>query len=262
VKCPQCAHEQSSAVECEHCGIIFSKWKPHEAKPEPVAEPPRDDLPPPLEAIFGDLNVLRLLETPLGTLAMMTGWPVAREFDVVDPVGRQRGSVAQAGRGAIPLTGQAIAAPWLRLRFGVFSYPSQQLAATFWRKGYLAFSEMFVDGARGERLGSVKRRFSLIRRYYDLRDASGQIFATVAGSLMSRGMFSIVDRAGQQHGEISKNWAGYTQEVAEARRFKLDFMNHHWTLAQRAVILAAAVSIDFDVFEHREDKIGIVALGD
>jgi hypothetical protein len=35
--------------------------------------------------------------------------------------------------------------------------------------------------------------------------------------------------------------------VTEARRFKIDFMNHHWTLAQR---------------EDRQTKIGSVALAD
>src|SRR5205085_10579887 len=113
MKCPQCGHEQAPAIECEHCGIIFSKWKPHET------EAP-SDLPSPLEAIFGDLNVLRLLESPKGILSMITGWTVAREFDIVDPVGRQRGTAAQENR--------VIFAP---RRFAVFSYPSQQLALTF-----------------------------------------------------------------------------------------------------------------------------------
>lgn len=253
MKCPQCAHEQTAAVECERCGIVFSKWKP------PAAEGPRDELQAPLEALFGELNVLRLLESPRGMLSMLTGWPVAREFDIVDSVGRQRGSAAQEGRAVM---GQHFAPSWLRMRFAVFSYPSQQLALTFHRTGWIAFAETIVEGARGERLGSVKRPFSIIRRKYELRDAAGRTFATAIGSLMDRNSFPIVDGAGQQRGEIARKWAGYGQEVNEARRFKLDFMNHHWTVAQRAVILAAAVCIDFDVFERRQDKTGIIALGD
>jgi hypothetical protein len=256
MKCPQCAHEQSSTVECERCGIIFSKWKP------PDAAPPRDDLPSPLEALFGDLNVLRLAESPRGLLSVVTGWEVAKEFDVVDSVGRQRGSAAQQGRGIIPALGQNFVPSWVRLRFGVFSYPSQQLALTLYRAGLWVFSEMIVEGASGERLGSVQRRFSIFRRRYDLRDRSGQTFATVAGSLMTRWSFPIFDRSGQQRGEIAKKWAGMGQELAEAQRFKIDFMNHHWTLAQRAVILAAALTIDFDAFENRTGRTGIVALGD
>jgi hypothetical protein len=174
MQCPHCAHEQSSTVECEQCGIIFGKWKPHEA------EAPRDDLPSPIEALFGDSNVLRLLENPRGLLSILTGWQVAKEFDIVDSVGRQRGSAAQQGVGGnfFPL--------WVSLRFAVFSYPSQQLALTLSRPGLWVFSEMIVEGERGERIGSVQRRFSIIRRRYDLRDAAGRTFATIAGSLTRR----------------------------------------------------------------------------
>ena len=40
----------------------------------------------------------------------------------------------------------------------------------------------------------------------------------------------------------------------EAQRFKIDFMNHDWPLAQRAVILATALTIDFDSFESRGER--------
>jgi len=246
MQCPHCGHEQSSIVECEQCGVIFSKWKPHEAPP-----PREEGLPSPLEAIFGDSNVLRLLESPKGLLAAITDWPVAREFDIVDSVGRQRGSAAQEA-----------AVMNAARRFAVFSYPAQQLAFTLYRK-FGFFSEAIVQGARGEPLGVVKQRFSLLRRRYDLLDGAGQLFATINGSLLKRWSFAILDRAGQQCSEISKPYAGYTEEVVtEARRFKVDFMNHHWTLPQRAVILAAAVNIDFDVFEGREHRVGLAALGD
>src|SRR5207244_8989882 len=119
-QCPQCSHEQSTTVECEQCGIIFSKWKPHEAAA------PRDGLPSPIEALFGDSNVLRLIENPRGLLSMLTGWEVAKEFDIVDSVGRQRGSAAQ--QGGTGLLGQNFITSWTRLRLAVFSYPSQQLA--------------------------------------------------------------------------------------------------------------------------------------
>jgi len=66
----------------------------------------------------------------------------------------------------------------------------------------------------------------------------------------------VLDAGGQQRCEISKPYAGYTEEaVTQARKFKVDFMNHPWTIAQRALILVAAVCIDFDVFERRRSNI-------
>jgi uncharacterized protein YxjI len=257
MKCPQCAHEQSSTVECEHCGIIFGKWKP----PEVAA--PRHELPSPLEALVGDLNVLRLQENPRGVLSILTGWQVAREFDVVDSVGRQRGSAAEQGQGIFAGLGRSFVSAWLPIRFAVFSYPSQQLALTLQRPFFWFFSEMIVEGARGERLGSAKRRFSIFRKRYDLRDASGQTFATIVSPLLHPWTFPIFDRSGQQRAEIAKKWAGMGQAFAEAQRFKIDFMNHNWPLAQRAVILATALTIDFDSFESRRTRSsGVFTLND
>ena len=245
MKCPHCGHEQASGSECEKCGLIFAKWKPPEAKePNPV-----DDLPPPLESIFGDLNVVRLLESALPALSMIFDWRVAREYTVVDSVGRQRGSVMQES-GAV----------FLRSRFALTAYPSQQPAMMFRRTGI--FSPTVIDDPRGHRIGTVQRKFTLIRRRYDLADAAGRVFAIAMGSIMDRNKFALVDGTGQQRGEISKQYAGYMQEVSEAHRFKIDFMKTAWTPAQKAVILTAAICINRDVFENRQNKIGIVALGD
>ena len=257
MKCPQCGHEQPSTVECEQCGITFSKWKRHEA-----ALDLSEGLPSPLEALLHDTNVLRLNENPRGTLAMLTGWAVAREFDIVDSVGRQRGSVAQQGTDALSTLGRTFLSGWLSIQFAAFAYPSQQLALTLRRPFFWLFSEMTVEGAHGERVGSARRRFSMIRKRYDLLDASGQTFATITSPLLHPWTFQIFDRSGQQRAEIAKKWAGMTQEMfTEAQRFKIDFMNHDWPLAQRAVILATALTIDFDSFESRGERRSWLNLG-
>jgi uncharacterized protein YxjI len=251
MKCPQCGHEQSSTVECEQCGVVFSKWKPHETAPRTLPT----DLPSPLETLLGSANVLRLNENPRGALGMLTGWEVAREFDIVDSVGRQRGSAAEQGQGLLAGLGRTFFSGWLSIQFAVFAYPTQERAMTLQRPFFWFFSEMTIDGPNGERLGSAKRRFSLIRKRYELHDASGRSFATIVSPLLHPWTFQIFDRTGQQRAEIAKKWAGMTQEmITGAQRFKVDFMNHDWPLAQRAVILATALTIDFDSFESRRNR--------
>lgn len=240
MQCPQCGHEQSSGDECEHCGIIFSKWRPHEA-----AEPRESSA---LEDLFRDANVLRLNENPRGTLSMLTGWPVAREFEVVDSIGRERATVAQSRM-------------WFSVEFAVFNWPGQQLAMNLQRPFFAFLSEMVVSGAHNERIGSAKKRFSMLRKTYDLRDAFGQTFATIVSPVMHPWTFPIFDRSGQQRGEIAKKWAGMTEElITGAQRFRIDFMNHDWPVAQRAVILATALSIDFDSFETRRNRTSLLGV--
>ena len=155
----------------------------------PLEPSPERDLQPPLETRFRDHNVIRLQENALPTLAVVTNWPVAREFDVVDPVGRQLGSISQqSGR---------LGMGWPQ--FAAFAYPTQQLAMSWDR--WMPFSGAVVKGHRRETIGSVQRRFSLVRRRYELRDAARRPFAAVVSTLMKRWIFPILDAAGQQCAE-------------------------------------------------------------
>lgn len=251
MKCPHCGHEQSSNDECEQCGIVFSKWKPHET----AARTASSELPSALETLLANANVLRLNENPRGTLSLLTGWEVSREFNIVDSIGRQRGSAAEQGQGLLAGLGRTFFSGWLSIQFAVFAYPTQALALTLRRPFFWIFSEITVDGANGQRLGSSHRRFSLIRKRYELRDAAGRTFATIVSPLLHPWTFQVFDAAGQQRAEISKKWAGMTEEmITGAQRFKIDFMNHDWPLAQRAIILATALTIDFDSFESRRNR--------
>jgi hypothetical protein len=47
------------------------------------------------------------------------------------------------------------------------------------RPFFFLFSELRVEDARGAPVGSVHRRFAILRRKYDLRDARGETFARV-----------------------------------------------------------------------------------
>ena len=62
-----------------------------------------------------------------------------------------------------------------------------------------------------------------------------------------------MDDSGQERGKVAKKWGGALREVfTDADAFLVDFSDHSWTSAQRAVIFAAAISIDFDFFENNQ----------
>ncbi len=59
-------------------------------------------------------------------------------------------------------------------------------------------------------------------------------------------------------GAISKKWQGFIKEgFTDADRFLVDFgSEQEWTLSERAVLLCAAISIDFDFFENNQGDSG------
>jgi uncharacterized protein YxjI len=119
------------------------------------------------------------------------------------------------------------------------------------------FSELNVEDAHGARIGSVHRRFAVLRRKYDLRDATGRTFARVSSPFFRIWTFPVRADDGRE-ATIGKKWGGMLREVfADADTFGIDFARGPWSAEERAVIFAAAVSIDFDFFENNQGVGGV-----
>jgi len=130
------------------------------------------------------------------------------------------------------------------------------------RPFFFFFSDLHVSGADGQPVGSVHRRFGILHRKYDLRDAFGRTFARVASPIWRIWTFFVEAEDGRD-ATIGKKWGGLLREVfADADTFGVDFSQATWSPEERAVIFSAAVSIDFDFFEDNQGVGGVVGLWD
>ena len=88
------------------------------------------------------------------------------------------------------------------------------------------------------------------------------VFATIKSPLWRFWTFPLLDAEGREVARIEKRWSGFFKEVmSDADKFEVDVGTHAWTLAERAVIFAAAISIDFDFFENNQNKAARSFLG-
>ncbi len=116
------------------------------------------------------------------------------------------------------------------------------------------FSDITISVPNGPKLGSAHRKFAILHKIYDLRDANGQKFANINSSMFKIWTFAIRDNNDQELARISKKWSGPLKEMfTDADNFMIEFGNHRWTAAQRAVILASAICVDFDFFENNNN---------
>ena len=130
------------------------------------------------------------------------------------------------------------------------------------RAFFFLFSDLDVSDAQGVRVGSVHRRFGILYRKYDLRDAAGRTFARVKGPIWRIWTFFVKAEDGRD-ATIGKRWGGLLREVfADADTFGIDFSLASWAPEERAVIFSAAVSIDFDFFENNQGVGGVFGMSD
>ena len=112
------------------------------------------------------------------------------------------------------------------------------------------FHEVQVFDADGTLLGTVRRRFSILRRLYSVLNATGRPFSELFGPILHPWTFQI-RREGQEYGKITKKWSGLGKEMfTDADNFGVQFPAD-WEPRLKAIFLGAVFLIDF---VHFEDK--------
>ena len=190
---------------------------------------------------------------------ILIDWETRNNYEVLSDAGETLGRIAEHDGGLMDHLRRFILRSHRPLDVGVFEPGGQQLARLT-RKFFFFFSDLSLTTPDGREVGSVHRRFGIIFRKYDLRDVHGRTFARVRSPLWRIWTFPVEGDEGRRAATISKKWGGMLREVfADADTFGIDFQEWDWTDEERAVLFAAALSIDFDFFENNQGSGGLLS---
>ena len=117
------------------------------------------------------------------------------------------------------------------------------------RSFYWFLSHLHVSDGSGQRIGSMQRRFSLLTRKFDLKDATGRVVAEMRGPIFRPFTFMVYQQ-GQEIGRVTKQWSGLGREAfTDADTFKVEVDTSRMGQDFSLLMLASAISIDLDFFE-------------
>lgn len=106
-----------------------------------------------------------------------------------------------------------------------------------------------VNDANNCKIGTVERTFSLLRKNYVVRDASGKEIVTIDSPFWSPWTFKLLQNE-VEVGEIKKKWSGFFKEgLTDADNFTVTFPAA-WDGNNYKLILSAVLLIDFVHFEN------------
>jgi len=101
-------------------------------------------------------------------------------------------------------------------------------------------------------IGTVKQRFSLFKRKYDLNSHLTPRKLKITGSIFKPWTFNITADF-RQVGSIKKKYSGFLKEAfTRADTFEIAFDERRLTRIERKLIFAAAIAIDIDYFERSQ----------
>lgn len=183
---------------------------------------------------------------------ILVNWETANQYEILDTDNNPVGMIAERSGGFFDTIKRMFLRSHRPLSIDVFDRAGKavlHLGRTF----FWFFSDLFVDSPSGQHLGAVHRRFGILYKKYELIDERGQVFARIEAPLWRIWTFPLLDSSGRKVGQISKKWSGFMREMfTDADTFLIDFGDGSWSSSQRAVILAAAISVDFDFFEENQ----------
>lgn len=189
-------------------------------------------------------------------IEIVVDWETKNQYAVFDEAGQELGTVAERAGGWGSFFKRGIFRSHRGFRADFLTHQGQRVLGLS-RDFFFFFSDLEVHDDLQRNLGRVRRRFGVIYKRYDLEDTSGKVFARIKSARWRLWTFAMEDPSGKPLGEISKKWGGALREVfTDADTYRIDLSQ--FTDAQKAVVFAAAVSIDFDFFENNQGSSGLV----
>ena len=115
------------------------------------------------------------------------------------------------------------------------------------RPFHFFYSKMNVFHGR-HRLGGIRRRFSLLNSRYDILNRNGKSIGQIQSKYHFH-KFSILNSRNTEIGAINKQFGSMEREIlTDADTFFVSFPSD-WGSSDKALLLAAAITIDMDFFE-------------
>ena len=240
-KCPKCGFAANTGfAECPKCGIIVSKFVDQKQEAKKSA----------LQNLAAANALMIRQKKEWGEI--LTGFETKNKYEVMDPWGNPMFQVEEEGGSFATIITRFLLTALRPFTMHIFS-PDGKGLLLLKRPFRFFFHELEVCKANGSPLGTVKRRFSILRRRYSILDRHGNEIYQLFGPILHPWTFEIKNGV-QELGKITKKWSGLLKEaVTDADNFGINFPKGI-DLGKKAILLGAVFLIDFVHFENKGSR--------
>ncbi|RKY14346.1 MAG: scramblase [Planctomycetota bacterium] len=180
---------------------------------------------------------------------ILTGFETKNKYAIYNTAGDSLYYAAEVG-GNILL--RLFLKAWRPFEIAVVK-PDNQIALHLKSPFRFYFREIAVHDASGQLLGSIQRRFSILRRKYTVYDSQGQEICELFGPILHPWTFEIREN-GEIFGKITKKWSGLLKEgFTDADNFGVTFPVD-WPKEIKAILFGGVFLIDFVHFENKNNN--------
>ena len=177
---------------------------------------------------------------------IMTGFEQKNKYVVADPSGNELFAAVEEG-------GSMILRFFLKalrsFEINIYTF-EKKLVLKLKRPFRFYFHELHISDAQGNPLGTIQRRFTILRRKYSVLSNSGDEILQLFGPILHPWTF-IIKKDDDELGKITKKWSGLMKEgFTDADNFGVTFPAG-MDIKTKSLLLGAVFLIDFVHFENK-----------
>ena len=246
--CPKCSFASNTSFsECPKCGIIVSKFLNQKREDQTFENKADGDKKSALQNLAAASALMVKQQKEWGEI--LTGFETKNKYEVADHWGNPMFQAEEEGGSFATIMTRFLLTALRPFTMHIFSTDGKGLLLLK-RPFRFFFHELEVCKANGAPLGTVKRRFSILRRRYSVLDRHGNEIYQLFGPILHPWTFQIKND-GIEYGKITKKWSGLLKEgYTDADNFGVMFPTE-WNVRLKALFLGAVFLIDFVLFENK-----------
>ncbi len=185
---------------------------------------------------------------------ILIGYEGSNKYELLNDQGQKIGFIAEQSSGIFKLLIRSLFKSHRPLDVRIYDKNGSEVIVMD-RPFYFFFSTMFVHDRTGRKIGTIDQKFAIFRKRYELKDHLGNAFAKIDSGFFSFFNFHIESlKDGRSLGHIQKKWGNLLKEIfTDSDTFGVDISND-LTEEQKAIVLATAISVDFDYFEDNNAR--------
>ncbi len=249
-KCPKCGYTADVGfAECPGCGVIVSKFLKRDKESKELEQSGSSEIKHAL-ATLASAELLKI-EQQKEWGEILSGFETRNKYKIMDSWGNQIFE-AEEESGSLATILARFMLTYLRpFTMSIFSKGGYELFVLK-RPFRFFFHELEISKSNGGVLGTVVRRFSILRRIYVVRDRNGREIYQLFGPLLRPWTF-LIKKDDQELGKIAKKWSGLVKEAfTDADTFGIHFPKGLGA-NRKAILLGALFLIDFVHFENNQN---------
>jgi uncharacterized protein YxjI len=182
-------------------------------------------------------------------LEILLSFEMKNSYQVFDEEQRAVLEVKESDSGFLAFIGRIFLGPIRPFHSDITDLVAAQVVLRLHRRFRFIFHQLDVYAGNGDVLGRVVKKWSWIRRIYNIEDKNGAVLAQLYGPMLKPWTFEI--RINDQvMGEIKKRWSGFGKELfTDADNFGIE-LGGIKDPSLKALAFAATVLIDVVHFER------------